>query len=60
MLEQIAKELNVTPVLDKIQDYGRNWLQHTNRMPHNKLMRTLKILQTNWKKKTGGNHQTGQ
>jgi len=29
---EIAKELNITPVLDKIQKYRRNWLQHTNRM----------------------------
>jgi hypothetical protein len=23
---EIAKELNITPVLDKIQDYKRNWM----------------------------------
>jgi len=28
---EIAKELNTTPVLDKIQEYRRNWLQHINR-----------------------------
>jgi hypothetical protein len=30
-----AKELglNITPVLDKIQDYKRKWIQHVNRMP---------------------------
>jgi len=27
---EIANEINVTPVLDKIQKYGRNWLQHLN------------------------------
>jgi hypothetical protein len=27
---EIAKELNITPVLDKIQDYKRNWIQHVN------------------------------
>jgi hypothetical protein len=27
---EIAKELNITPVLDKIQDYKRNWMQHLN------------------------------
>jgi hypothetical protein len=32
---QTAKELNITPVLDKIQDYKRNWIQHVNRMPRN-------------------------
>jgi hypothetical protein len=30
---EIAKELNITPDLDKIQDYKRNWIQHVNRMP---------------------------
>jgi hypothetical protein len=23
---EIAKELNITPVLDKMQDYRRNWI----------------------------------
>jgi hypothetical protein len=27
---QIANELNITPILDKIQEYRRNWLQHVN------------------------------
>jgi hypothetical protein len=39
---EIAKELNITPVLDKIQDYKRNWIQHVNRMPHNRLPRVIK------------------
>jgi hypothetical protein len=26
----IAKELNITPVLDKIHDYKRNWMRHVN------------------------------
>jgi hypothetical protein len=38
----IAKELNITPVLDKIQDYKRNLIQHVNRMPHNRLLRLIK------------------
>jgi hypothetical protein len=25
-----SKELNITPVLDKIQDYKRKWIQHAN------------------------------
>jgi len=28
-----AKELNITPVLDKIQEYRKNRLQHVNKMP---------------------------
>jgi hypothetical protein len=39
---EIAKELNVKPVLDKKQEYRRNCLQHINRMTHNKLPRILK------------------
>jgi hypothetical protein len=38
----IANELNSTPVLDKIQEYRSNWLQHINRRPHNKVARILK------------------
>jgi hypothetical protein len=26
---EFAKELNITPVLDKVQDYKRNWI-HVN------------------------------
>jgi hypothetical protein len=39
---EIAKELNITPVLDKIQDYKRNWIQHVNRMPRNRLPTMIK------------------
>ena len=39
---ETAKELNKTPVLDKIQEYRRNWLQHINRMPYNRLLSILK------------------
>jgi hypothetical protein len=31
---EIAEELDITPVLDIIQEYRRKWLQHKNRMPH--------------------------
>jgi hypothetical protein len=27
---EIAEELNITPVLGKIQEYKRNWIQHAN------------------------------
>jgi hypothetical protein len=33
---EIAKELNITPVLDTTQDCKRNWIQHVNRMPCNR------------------------
>ena len=30
---QIAKELKITPILDKLLEYNGNWIQHVNRMP---------------------------
>jgi hypothetical protein len=39
---QIAKELKITPVLDKLLEYKRNWIQHVNGMPRNRLPRVLK------------------
>jgi hypothetical protein len=35
---------NITPVLVRIQDYRRNWLQHIKRMPHIRLPRILRKL----------------
>jgi len=40
--EQIAKELKITPILDKLLEYKRNWIQHVNRMPRNRLLRVMK------------------
>jgi hypothetical protein len=34
---QIAKDLKITPILDKLLEYKRNWIQHVNRMPRNRL-----------------------
>jgi len=39
---QIAKELKITPILDKLLEYKRNWIQHVNRMPRNRLPRVTK------------------
>ena len=39
---EIAKEINITTVWDKIQKYGRNWLQHENRTTCNRLLRIIK------------------
>jgi hypothetical protein len=30
---QIAKELKITPILDKLLEYEINWIQHVNRVP---------------------------
>ena len=37
---QIAKELKVTPILDKLLEYS--WIQHVNRIPRNRLPRVMK------------------
>jgi hypothetical protein len=39
---QITKELKMTPILDKLLEYKRNWIQYVNRMPLNSLPRVLK------------------
>ena len=39
---QIAKELKITPNLDKSLEYKRSWIQHVNRMPRNRLPRVMK------------------
>jgi hypothetical protein len=39
---QIAKELIITPILHKLLEYKRNWIQHVNRMPRNRLPRVMK------------------
>jgi hypothetical protein len=38
----IAKELKITPILDRLLEYKRNWIQHVNRMPRNRLPRAMK------------------
>jgi len=40
--KQIANELKITPILDKLLEYKRNWIQRVNRMPRNKLPRVMK------------------
>jgi len=39
---QTAKELNITPLLHKIQGYRRNWLQHINRTHQNRSLMMIK------------------
>jgi hypothetical protein len=39
---QIARELKITPILDKLLKYKRSWIQHVNRMPRNRLPRVMK------------------
>jgi hypothetical protein len=39
---QLAKDLKITTILDKLVEYKRNWIQHVNRMPGNRLPRVMK------------------
>ena len=39
---QIAKELKITPIFYKLQEYKRNWIHHVNRMPRSRLPRVMK------------------
>ena len=39
---QITKEIKMTLILNKLLEYKRNWIQHVNRMPRNRLPRVMK------------------
>jgi hypothetical protein len=39
---QITKELKIAPILYKLLEYKRNWIQHVNRTPRNRLPRVMK------------------
>jgi len=39
---KITKELKVTPILNKLLEYKRNWIKHVNRMPRNRPPRVTK------------------
>ena len=63
---EIAKELNITQILDEKQDYRRNWMRHVNRMPRNRLPRAIKNYKLKnrrnqgrdyWMCETGTDHQ---
>ena len=51
---QIAKELKITPILDKLQEYKRNWIQHVNRMPRNRLPKVMKQYSPTGRRNHGG------
>ena len=50
---QITKELKITPILDKLLEYKRNWIQHVNRMPRNRLPRVVKQYSANGRRNYG-------
>jgi hypothetical protein len=33
-----CKKLKITPILDKLLEYKRNWIQHVNRMTRNETL----------------------
>jgi len=35
--EHIRREIQITGIIDKIDEYRRNWLQHLQRMPQNRI-----------------------
>jgi hypothetical protein len=39
---QVTMESKITPILDKLLEYKRNWIQHVNRMSRNRLPRVMK------------------
>jgi len=39
---QIAKELKITPILDQLLEYKKNWIKHVNSMSRNRLPRAMK------------------
>jgi hypothetical protein len=39
---QITKKLKITPILEKLLKYKKNWIQRVNRMPRNRLLRIMK------------------
>jgi hypothetical protein len=51
---QVAKELKITPILDKLLEYKINWIQHVNRMPRNRLPRVMKHYSPTGRRNHGG------
>ena len=49
----IAKELEITAVLDKLLEYKRNWIQHVNRMPRDRLPRIMKHYSSSGRRNRG-------
>jgi hypothetical protein len=52
-IAQIAKELKITPILDKSLEYKRSWIKHVNRMPRNRLPRVMKHYSTTGRRNHG-------
>jgi cyclopropane fatty-acyl-phospholipid synthase-like methyltransferase len=55
---EIAKELNITQILYKVQECNRNRLQCVNSMHHERLLRILKKTTYHKAEETRRNHET--
>jgi hypothetical protein len=53
--EQIAMELKITPILDKLLEYKSSWIQHVNRTPRNILPRIMKYYSSTGRRNHGRN-----
>jgi hypothetical protein len=49
----IAKKLNITSVLDKMQDYSRNLIEHVKAMLIKRVLKIIENLQTKRQKEAG-------
>jgi len=47
------KAIKITPILDKLLEYKRNWIQHVNRTPRNRLPRVMKHYSPNGRRNHG-------
>jgi hypothetical protein len=50
---QVAKQLKITPVLNRLLEYKRNWIQQANRMLRNRLSRVMKHYATTGRRNHG-------
>jgi len=69
---QIAKELKITPILDQLLEFRRNWIQHVTSIPRNRLRRVmehysptdrrtiLNLRRDFWLRETGTGEQVAQ
>ena len=47
-----SRGMKLEPVLNKLLEYMRNWIQHVNRMPRDRLSRLMKHYYPNWQKES--------
>ena len=49
---QIAKELKITPILDKLLEYRRSWIQHVNMNASKWITQGNETVLSNWQKES--------